>query len=81
LEKEQFLEKVGELLETDQVALTPEFILTEDKWDSVAIISTMVLIDDFYQVGIDGKILFQCKTIADLLSAIDKKLKEPSANA
>ncbi|MCK9688337.1 acyl carrier protein [Scleromatobacter humisilvae] len=68
-----FYEGLAEILEVDTDAVTPELPLASANadWDSLAVVSTIALIDDCYNVMVDGKALVACGTVADIEALID----------
>jgi acyl carrier protein len=52
----------------------PELDLANHNWDSLAIVSTIALVDELYGVVLDGKSLNNCKTVADI-EALTAKAK------
>lgn len=61
-------EGLAEILEIDTKDCTPDFILTEGAadWDSLAVISTIALIDELFNCTVSGQALGDCKTVADI---------------
>ena len=67
---EEFFSGMSEILEVERVdELTP---LENDDvdWDSLAIISTIALVDTIYAKSISGSDLENCQTVGDLLKLI-----------
>jgi acyl carrier protein len=48
------------------------FEIPEGRWDSVAIITTIALVDEVYGKVLDGKALADIKTLSDLMTLIEK---------
>jgi acyl carrier protein len=68
--KEQFLSELATILELDSVeAVQP---LTDGNWDSVAIMSTIALVDEHFNVSLPGAQLSRCTTPQDILNLIDR---------
>ena len=69
----QFHEGIAEILEVDPAGISSQFVLTsgDADWDSLAIVSTIALIDDCYNVMLDGKKLAACETVADIEALIE----------
>ncbi|MGH8852885.1 MAG: acyl carrier protein [Telluria sp.] len=67
-----FYEGMAEIFEIDPAQITPGFDLTtaEAQWDSLALVSTIALVDDCYNVMLDGTALAACKTIGDIEALI-----------
>ena len=68
----EFYEGMAELLQVDATKIKSDYVLNsgESVWDSLAIVSTLALVDDCFGVMLDGKTLAECKTIADIESLI-----------
>ena len=62
----EFYEGLAEILEVEPSEITPEFELSKDNWDSLAIVSTIALIDDVYDVAIHPNKLGEAKTVGEL---------------
>lgn len=64
----EFYEGMAEIFEVDVSKISPEFELHsgEAAWDSLAIVSTIALTDDCFNVMLEGKALGGCHTIADI---------------
>ena len=72
---ETFYEGMAEIFELAASLITPEFDLQEHNWDSLAVVSTIALVDDCFNVMLSGQALNNCNTIADievLISAAKK---------
>jgi len=61
-----FYEGLAEIFEVDVKEITPQFDLTSHNWDSLAIISTIALIDECYNKLVDGSVLAQCVFVSDV---------------
>jgi len=68
-----FYEGLAEILEVDASELAPNFSFADANadWDSLAIVSTIALVDDTYNVMLDGKSLAACEKVADIEALID----------
>lgn len=62
----EFYEGLAEILEVEPSEVDPSLELTEDNWDSLAIVSTIALIDDVYDITVRPEKLADCKTVGDL---------------
>ena len=63
---DQFAAGFAEILEIEPASVVPELDLGNHNWDSLAIVSTIALVDELYGVVLDGKSLNNCKTVADI---------------
>lgn len=73
-----FYEGMAEIFEIHVSKVSPELDLHagEAAWDSLAIVSTIALVDDCFGLMMDGKSLGECQTISDIekLIATAKKV-------
>ena len=69
----EFFEGLSEIFEIDLDKVQPDLSFDEVDWDSVAIISTIALVDEVYGVFLDGDILSNCKNVRDIMDLIKKK--------
>ncbi|AXL52287.1 acyl carrier protein [Paraburkholderia caffeinilytica] len=72
---EQFYEGMAEIFEIDVSQITPELDLQEHNWDSLAVVSTIALVDDCFNVMLSGQALNNCNTIADIEALISTAKK------
>jgi acyl carrier protein len=72
--EEKFLQKFKEVLEVSDrdLSLTDHFRNYEE-WDSLAFLSLIAMIDEEYDVIIDGKDFKQLETVADIQQAIKER--------
>ena len=61
----EFYEGLAEILEVDADEVNPGLELGEN-WDSLAIVSTIALIDDVHDVQVRPEKLADCKTVGDI---------------
>jgi acyl carrier protein len=61
---------LAEIFEVAVAEITPEFDLASHTWDSLAIVSTLALADECFDVMLDGKALGACVTVADIEALI-----------
>ena len=62
----EFYEGLAEILEVEVDQVQPELSLDEGGWDSLAVVSTIALIDDVFDVTVHPDRLSECKTVADI---------------
>jgi acyl carrier protein len=69
----KFHEGIAEILEVEYADITSQYVLTsgEADWDSLAIVSTIALADDCFNVMLDGKALAACETVADIEALVE----------
>lgn len=61
----EFYEGLAEILEVDTGAVNSDLDLGEN-WDSLAIVSTIALIDDVHDIQVRPEKLADCKTVGDI---------------
>lgn len=66
----EFYEGMAEILEVDAGEIGPDYELGE-AWDSLAIVSTIALIDEVYDKAVGADILEGCKTVGDVEKAAE----------
>uniref|UniRef100_UPI004047DA00 acyl carrier protein n=1 Tax=Polynucleobacter sp. TaxID=2029855 RepID=UPI004047DA00 len=64
----EFIDGMAEILEVRSEQISPEFSLhsADAAWDSLAIVSTIALVDDCFNLMLDGQALVGCLTIGDI---------------
>ncbi|HEX9947251.1 MAG TPA: acyl carrier protein [Allosphingosinicella sp.] len=62
----EFYEGLAEILEVEVDEINPEFSLEGGAWDSLAVVSTIALIDDVHDVTVHPDKLGDCKTVGDI---------------
>lgn len=72
--EEKFIEKIAEVLEIEdrKLALTDKFREYEE-WDSLAFLSVIAMIDEEYDVLIEGKDFKKLETLGDIVNAIKER--------
>jgi len=74
--EEKFINLFSETLEIEDVQLTTETIFRElEQWDSLAYLSVIAMIDEEFDIQIEGAKFKELKTIGDLINEIVKKGK------
>jgi acyl carrier protein len=61
---------LAEIFEIDAAEVTADTVLAEHNWDSLAIVSTIALVDEICGELLDGAALAQCVTAADIVALI-----------
>lgn len=62
----EFYEGMAEILELEPGEMRPDLSLKDVAWDSLAIVSTIALVDDVYGIALNANKLAECETIADI---------------
>ena len=74
-----FHEGLAEIFEIDAADLKPDLHLEEKNWDSLAIVSTIALIDDLYDKTVSADALAACATVGDLDALVARKCQVEAA--
>lgn len=71
-----FFEDLAAILEVDPGELHEDFILHNDNWNSLAIVSAIVLLDEHFGIAIPGEKLRLCTTVGQLWQLIQSAQKD-----
>ena len=72
--EERFIELFKETLEIEENSISRDTIFRDlDQWDSMAFLSVIAMIDEEYDVVIEGNDFKELKTIGDLIDEIGKR--------
>jgi acyl carrier protein len=72
--EQKFLQKFKEVLEAEEKEIALEDKFREyDEWNSLAFLSLIAMIDEEFDVIIDGKDFKQLQTVADIIQAIKER--------
>tara|TARA_X000000368_G_scaffold419069_1_gene422037 strand:+ start:11349 stop:11576 length:228 start_codon:yes stop_codon:yes gene_type:complete len=72
----KFIELLADVLEIETNLINESLKLdVEDNWDSIAILSAIALIDDAYEIQLEGEDLRNCSNPKDLYDLINKTLE------
>jgi acyl carrier protein len=68
---------LAEILEIENNIINPDFTLTNTNvcWDSLAVISTIALIDELFNCTVNGEMLSNCKKISDIEKLITEAIR------
>lgn len=75
MEIKEFIEKFSEAIELesiDELTAETEFKLL-DEWTSLSSLSIIAMVDEEYDVEINGQDLRSCETIEDLFNLVNSK--------
>ena len=67
-----FQKSLAEILDVEFEEISVDFVLDESNWDSLAVISTAMLIETVYNKTVDGDELISCINVGELISQIEK---------
>lgn len=62
----EFYTEMAEILELEPDEVTPDLRLEDTNWDSLAVVSTIALIDELYDEAISADALNDCDTVGDI---------------
>ena len=69
----EFFTDLANLLEIDQAMLTDDFNFSSTtNWDSLTIVSTIALLDQYFNIKTEGIVIEKCHTVKDLNIFIDE---------
>lgn len=68
---EAFYEGLAEILEVDVGVIDPDLDMTRHGWNSLAIVSTLALIDECFDQIVNGQKLAECKRVRDIEALIE----------
>lgn len=72
--EQKFLQKFKEVLEAEEKEIGLEDKFREyDEWNSLAFLSLIAMIDEEFDVIIEGKDFKQLQTVADIIQAIKER--------
>ncbi|NBV82811.1 acyl carrier protein [bacterium] len=75
LNNDEFLSRLAEVLQVSPSELVDSFKLDENNFDSLALISTIALIDECFNTTVNIEKLMACRSIKELLALIADALK------
>ena len=75
MENEAFMKDLADVLEMERTELRNDLELSSDVWDSLTVISTIALIDEHFDIAVDGGELAFCSSIANLLDTIQQRIE------
>jgi acyl carrier protein len=75
--RNQFQTEFGGLIDVQPEALTPDFQLRSvDTWDSVAVLSLLVLADEHMGIALRPEKVAELTTFGDLMAAVESGFRE-----
>lgn len=79
MSNEGFLEDLAAILEVERGELSDGFVLYRDNWNSLAIVSAIVLIDEQFGITIPGEKLRDCSSVGALCQLIQAAIGSKAA--
>lgn len=74
VDKQQaFIERLAEALEVPPQKVTPDYVLDESNWDSLAHMSAIAIIDDEYGITVPASELVNCRSVNELLELVHRR--------
>ncbi len=70
---ENFFSGLAEILEISPSDISPQLDLTQQAWDSLAVVSAIALIDECFGVTVDGAALAKCTTVSQIQDLVAAK--------
>ncbi len=67
----EFYEGLAEILEVEIEDVSPALELEESVWDSLAVVSTIALIDEVFDRTVSADALLECTTVGDIEKLLD----------
>ncbi len=67
-----FYEGLAEIFEVEVSAINADTELASLNWDSLAIVSTIALVDETHNKMLDGATLARCQTVGDIEGLINR---------
>ena len=75
MNKKDFFLLIDELLENEPGVITGNEVLTQlPKWDSLAVIGFIAVLDQHFSVSVPAAQILGCKTVDDLAGLVGDKL-------
>jgi len=68
----EFIQELAEILEIQDQEISENIFLRTGNWDSLAMLATISLIDEIYNVTVPGNQLRDCNTIGDVLRLVQE---------
>lgn len=68
-----FYEGLAEILEVEPDTVSSSMELEESAWDSLAVVSTIALIDEVYDQQVNADALVECRTVGDIEKLVAKE--------
>jgi acyl carrier protein len=75
MEKKAFMEDLAAVLEVEPAELCEDLELNRDNWNSLAIVSAIVLLDEQFGITIEGDKLRECSSVGNLWSLIEHAIR------
>lgn len=81
MNNENFMIDFAKLIEIDFKDLKADLKLEAiEGWDSLAVVSTIALVDQYFGLSISGEDIFQCRTFSDVLDLINNEKNSVTVN-
>lgn len=74
---EEFLPKLAEILEEDEIKLEDRLEDFEE-WDSLSVLSVLAMIDSDYNVMLESEALADLTTVGDLFALVESRIENRS---
>jgi len=74
MKNEAFIARLATILQVPSETVTENYTLDSDKWDSLAVMATIALIDEQYNITVPSKELANCGSVKQLVDLIATRL-------
>ncbi len=75
MDQSNFIQELAVILDVPPEEMNEDFRINDGRFDSLALVSTMALIDEHYGVTVDSKLLRQCNTVSDIMEVVRNKVE------
>ncbi|MCX7767101.1 MAG: acyl carrier protein [Candidatus Sumerlaeia bacterium] len=75
MEYSNFIQELAVILEVPPEEMSEDVCINDGRFDSLAAVSTMALIDEYYGVTVDSKMLKRCNTVKDILAIVRHRVE------
>lgn len=77
MDTQSFLVGMADVLEMSSDEINEQTVLMPDRWDSLAILGAVVLIDEQFGVTVPTNELSKCDSIEAIIQLVQRTLAEP----
>ena len=70
MKQDGFLNALADILQADQNELDDSFELNEENWDSMAILETIAVIDEEFDITVPAQELIACTSVGRVLQLV-----------
>jgi acyl carrier protein len=82
MDRAVLLSKLRDIVTTDPTAVVgEEFVLTHKNWDSMAILSALLVIEEVAGLQMEGEPLAGCRCVKEVLDAVETEWQRVNESA